>query len=125
MTVTTSAVAGALRLSDLPELPVTVLLRHDAADAAAVRLVVLLDEEPVELVVDRELLTAGLVAGAADGDVQVQVVGEQALVGVGDLGLALSLRDLADLLLRSYAAAPTGSERDVVIALEEKVTARR
>lgn len=118
MSLTTRGLGALLRLADQPDLPVTVLLRHDAGDAALVRAVVLLDaDDAVELRLDRRLLTAGLSAPASDGDVRVSVVGTQVAVAVGDLTVLLGLGDLVDVLLETYTAAPTGSERDAVIKL--------
>ena len=125
MSMQTRGLGAQLRLDGQPDLSVTVLVRHDAAVPHAVRLVVLLDgldsAESFELLVDRDLLTAGLVTGAdGDGDVQVQVVGDQALLEVVDLTVALPLGGLIDVLLSSYVGSPTGQDVDTVIALERR-----
>jgi hypothetical protein len=117
-TLTTRGVGGALRLAGAPDLPVTILLRHSSQQPSALRAVVLLgDDESIELVVDRTLLTAGLTAPAEDADVGVSVVGSSVAIAVGELMLLMALADVVDLLLASYAAAPTGTELDTVIAL--------
>ncbi len=121
----TRGLGAQLRLAGQPDLPVTVLARHDASVPYAVRLVVVLEAldsaESFELLVDRGLLTSGVVTGAAgEGAVQVQVVGDQALLGIEDLAVVLPLRGLIELLLSSYVAAPTGQDADVVIALEQR-----
>lgn len=103
MTDTTSALTAALRLEGQPDLPVTALLRHRAAQPDLVQLVLVLEDEPVELPLDRGLLVDGVRAGAAHGDVQVQVVGKQVLLGVGELDLALPLAPVVELLLNAQA----------------------
>ena len=116
MTDTTRALTAALRLEGQPELPVTALLRHRAAAPDLVQLVLVLDEEPVELPLDRALLVDGLRGGAAHGDVQVQVHGRQVLLGVGDLDLSLPLAPVVELLLNATV------ER--VVNLEDRTTVR-
>ena len=104
MTETTSALTAALRLDGQPELPVTALLRHRTAEPDLVQLVLVLDEEPVEVPLDRGLLVDGVRSGGvAHGDVQVQVHGKQVLLGVGDLDLALPLAPVVELLLNAQA----------------------
>lgn len=115
---TTRGLGGSLRLAAQPELPVTVLVRHQAEDPALIQVaVVLSDEESFDLPLDRTLLTAGVTSPAVDGDVAVSVELDRVLVQVGELGLLLGLQDVIDVLLASYAAAPTGAEQDVVISL--------
>jgi hypothetical protein len=110
-TLTTRGLGGVLRLQGQPDLPVTVLLRHSSAEPAAVRTVVVLDDDlSLELVVDRALLTSGSVHGDHEGEVQVAVVGAQVELTFADLSLRLALRDVVDVLLASYEAAPTGCE---------------
>jgi hypothetical protein len=117
---TTRGAAGRLRLAGQPDLPVTVLLRHGSADAALVRLVVLLDaEESVEIAVERALLTAGVRESAADGSVRVHTLGNQVAIEVDALTVLLGLGDLVDFLLASFQAVPTGGEHDTVIALTQ------
>lgn len=118
MSLTTRGLAADLRLAGQPDLPVLALLRHDAAEGALVRVVVVLaDEDSIELPLDRALLTAGLSDPVTDGDVSVWVEGDRAAVRVAELTVLVGLAGLIDLLLASYAAAPTGSEHDTVIAL--------
>lgn len=90
--VTTRGAGGVLRLAGQPDLPVSVLLRHDVADAALVRLVVILaDDDSVELELDRAQLTAG-----------VMNAGMTAAVTIGALTVLLGVADLVDFLLESY-----------------------
>ncbi len=118
MSITTRGVGGILRLADQPDLPVTVLLRHDPAEASCLRAVVVLDDDEfADLPLDRALVTAGLTAASVEGDVSVRSEGDRALVEVAGLTLSLGLGDLIDVLLASYQAAPTGSERDAIISL--------
>jgi hypothetical protein len=121
---TTRGTAGTLRLAGQPDLPVTCLLRHDAAEPALVRVVIVLSEDgaeadAAELAVDRSLLTDGVTGDAHDEDVRVSVLGTQVYVVVGALTVLLGLAGVVDFLLETYQAAPTGSEADVVIALTE------
>ena len=118
MSTTTRALPAALRLPSQPDLPVTVLVRHEAQRPDLVRAVVLLEDDSFELPLDRTLLTEGLIGASAHGDVQVQTVGDQVLVGVGELTVVLPRVAVTELLLASYAAAPTGAAIDLVIALE-------
>lgn len=99
----TRALTAALRLEGQPELPVTALLRHRAAEPDLVQLVLVLDDEPLDIPLDRALLVEGLRDGAAHGDVQVQVHGKQVLLGVGDLDLSLPLAPVVELLLNAQA----------------------
>jgi hypothetical protein len=118
MSITTRGMGGTLQLAGQPDLPVTVLLRHDPADASCLRVVLVLDaEEFTDLPLDRALVTAGLIDPVADGDVSVRAEGDRAVVAVAGLTLSLGLADLIDVLLASYQAAPTGTERDAVISL--------
>ncbi|MGZ6792746.1 MAG: SsgA family sporulation/cell division regulator [Mycobacteriales bacterium] len=95
-TDTTRGLGGALRLPGLPELPVTVLARCAGAET---RLVVLLDaDDSVELVLARELLTAGLGAPVADGQVQVAPSGGEVRVTAAGLDLVLAAADVAALV---------------------------
>lgn len=124
MSQTTRGTGGTLRLAGQPDLQVPVLLRHDAAEAALVRMVLVLsDDDSAELALERSLLTAGLSAPVAEEDVRVAVVARQVAVKVGELTIVLPLADVVDFLLAAYAAAPTGAEHDVVIALTERARA--
>ncbi len=118
--LTRRAVPGALRLPDQPELAVVVLLDHRSDDPEGVRVVPVLDDEALAtLVLSRTLLTAGLTSGAgADDAVQVQVIGEQVVLGIGTLELALAVQDLSEMLLATYAASPTGSTPPRVVSLD-------
>lgn len=106
--VTNRGVGGALCLPGRPALPVTVLLRHSSQEPPALRAVVVLDdEEPVDLVFDRSLVSEGITGRARDGVVQVRVENDRVALLVGGLTLTLPLADVVDLLLASYLAAPT------------------
>lgn len=124
-TFTRRAVAGTLRLPGQPDLAVLALLDHTADAPDEVRIVPVLDDEALcTLVVDRGLMTAGLVDGAAgDGDVQVQVLADRVLLGIGELVVVVGTHDLTELLLATFAAAPTGSEQERVLRLDDSRTA--
>ncbi len=126
-TLTRRAVAGSLRLPGEPDLAVLVLLDHRADEPEQVRLVPVLDDEALcTLVVDRGLLTAGLIDGAAeDVDVEVQLRDDQVLIGIGRLRVVLGAHDLTELLLASFAAAPTGSQQERVLHLDPPRTGAR
>jgi hypothetical protein len=116
--LTTRGVAATLCLTGQPDLTVVALLRHSSEVPSALRAVLLLDdEEPLELLLDRAMLSAGLTAPVRDGDVAVSVSGATAVLEVGPLTVLLGLGDLVDVLLETYAAVPTAAERDLVINL--------
>ncbi|MCW2572656.1 MAG: hypothetical protein JWO88_2714 [Frankiales bacterium] len=116
-TLTTRGVTAMLRLTGQPDVTVIALLRHSSETPSALRAVLVLDEEPMELVFDRAMLSAGLTAPVRDGDVAVSVAGTTAVLEVGPLIVLLGLADLVDVLLETYAAVPTDAERDLVINL--------
>jgi hypothetical protein len=115
--LTTRGVPATLCLTGQPDLTVVALLRHSADAPSAVRTVLLIDDEPLELVFDRAMLSAGLTAPVREGDVSVSVSGTTAVLEVGPLTVLLGLADLVDVLLESYAAVPTEHEGDLVINL--------
>jgi hypothetical protein len=115
--LTTRGITATLCLTGQPDLIVTALLRHSSEDPSALRTVLLLDDEPLELVFDRAMLSSGLTAPVRDGDVAVSVVGATVVLEVGPLTVLLGLADLVDVLLETYAAVPTDVEVDLVISL--------
>lgn len=106
----TAALDGVLRVPGSPELPVPVLVRHDAREPEALRVVIALDDDTAcEWLLDRAAVTAGLAGGSGSGVVAVAVVEGRAQVRVGDLAtLLLPLAPLVELLCATYAVAPTG-----------------
>ena len=118
--LTTRGVTASLCLPGQPDRTVIALLRHSPADPAVLRVVLLLDSDPVEpleLRFDRALLTAGLAAPVRGGDLAVSIAGPTAVLEAGPLTVLLGLEDLIGVLLESYAAVPTEVGHDLVINL--------
>lgn len=100
-----------LRLPGEDDLRVLALLRHRGC---LVELVLVRDDEPVRLPIDRVLLTAGLTAPTRDGEVSVSTAGQRVSVHVAGLEVVLPLQGLTELLAASYEAVPTGADPAVV-----------
>jgi hypothetical protein len=118
--VTTRGFAATLHLTGAPDLPVVLLARHDAADPSTLDLAVAHEDLSLTFPIDRDLLTEGLVEGATGvDDVQVQVLGGLVLLGVADLGVSLDRQAVVEFLLATYVVAPTGSEAELVLRLDD------
>lgn len=113
---TTRGLPAVLRLAGQADLPVLALVRHESG--SLLELVLVLDDEPVHLPLDRALLTEGLSAPARDGAVSVSTVGQQVSIHVAGLEVVLQLSDVAELLVASYEAVPTGAEQPAVVDLD-------
>lgn len=114
----TCGLSCVLRVPDLADLALPVLLRYSAADPFAVRMVLLPSgdgDESVEWVFARCLLTDGLTSPAGEGDVRVAVVGREVCVELaGAASVLLPLDGLVEFLAVSYEIVPTGAEADVL-----------
>jgi hypothetical protein len=121
---TVSAEVG-LRLvvPDRTTVPLLATLEYAADDPYAIRVAFHVgDDDPVEWIFARELLTVGVVRRVGDGDVQVWPADE---VSDGALNLSLSspfgtahfeapLAPLTDFLNRTYAIVAAGRESDFI-----------
>ena len=121
---TVSAEVG-LRLvvPDRTTVPLLATLEYAADDPYALRVAFHVgDDDPVEWIFARELLTVGVVRRVGDGDVQVWPGDE---VGEGTLNLSLSspfgtahfeapLAPLTDFLNRTYEIVAAGRESDFI-----------
>jgi hypothetical protein len=121
---TVSAEVG-LRLvvPDRTTVPLLATLEYAADDPYAIRVAFHVgDDDPVEWIFARELLTVGVVRRVGDGDVQVWPTDE---VGDGALNLSLSspfgtahfeapLAPLTDFLNRTYEIVAAGRESDFI-----------
>ncbi|MFF5262879.1 SsgA family sporulation/cell division regulator [Actinomadura viridis] len=120
---TVSAELG-LRLvvPDRTTVPLLAGLEYAADDPYAIRMAFYVGEdEPVEWIFARELLTVGIVREVGDGDVEVRPAG----AGEDILHIALSspfgnalfevpLSPLADFLHRTYEMVPAGRETEFI-----------
>ena len=120
---TVSAELG-LRLvvPDRTTVPLLAGVEYAADDPYAIRMAFYVgDDEPVEWIFARELLTVGIVRKVGDGDVEVWPAGPDDTV----LNIALSspfgnalfevpLSPLADFLHRTYQVVPAGQESEFV-----------
>ncbi|WP_433337897.1 SsgA family sporulation/cell division regulator [Spirillospora sp. CA-294931] len=121
---TVSAELG-LRLvvPDRTTVPLLAGLEYAADDPYAIRMAFYVgDDEPVEWIFARELLTVGIVRRVGDGDVEVWPAGPE---DDGTLNIGLSspfgnalfevpLSPLADFLHRTYQAVPAGQETEFI-----------
>lgn len=121
---TASAEVG-LRLvvPDRTTVPLLATLEYAADDPYAIRVAFHVgDDDPVEWIFARELLTVGVVRRAGDGDVQVWPGDD---TGEGALNLSLSspfgtahfeapLAPLTDFLNRTYEIVAAGRESDFI-----------
>ncbi|MFC9975202.1 SsgA family sporulation/cell division regulator [Spirillospora sp. NPDC050679] len=121
---TVSAELG-LRLvvPDRTTVPLLAGLEYAADDPYAIRMAFYVgDDEPVEWIFARELLTVGIVRRVGDGDVEVwPAEGEDddslniALSSpFGDALFEVPLSPLADFLHRTYQAVPAGQEGECI-----------
>lgn len=121
---TVSAELG-LRLvvPDRTSVPLLAGLEYSADDPYAVRMAFYVgDDEPVEWIFARELLTVGIVRKVGDGDVQVWPAGpddDRALnialsSPFGNALFEAPLSPLADFLHRTYQIVPAGHESEFV-----------
>ncbi|MEU5885103.1 SsgA family sporulation/cell division regulator [Spirillospora sp. NPDC047279] len=120
---TVSAELG-LRLvvPDRTTVPLLAGLEYAADDPYAIRMAFYVgNDEPVEWIFARELLTVGIVRKVGDGDVEVWPTGDNDTI----LNIALSspfgnalfevpLSPLADFLHRTYQVVPAGQESEFV-----------
>jgi hypothetical protein len=127
--ITVSAELG-LRLvvPDRTTVPLLATLEYAADDPYAIRMAFYVgNDEPVEWIFARELLTVGIVRRAGEGDVQVWPDGQDA---ERTLNLSLSspfgsalfeapLAPLADFLHRTYDIVPAGREPEFVDLVTE------
>ncbi|MFC6879243.1 MULTISPECIES: SsgA family sporulation/cell division regulator [Actinomadura] len=121
---TVSAELG-LRLvvPDRTTVPLLAGLEYAADDPYAIRMAFYVgDDEPVEWIFARELLTVGIVRKVGDGDVEVWPASPE---DENTLNIALSspfgnalfevpLSPLADFLHRTYQAVPAGQESQFI-----------
>lgn len=121
---TVSAELG-LRLvvSDRATVPLLAGLEYAADDPYAIQMAFYVgDDEPVEWIFARELLTVGIVRKVGDGDVEVWPTSPD---DDTSLNIALSspfgnalfevpLTPLADFLHRTYQAVPAGQESEFI-----------
>src|SRR3954470_19346819 len=121
---TVSAEVG-LRLvvPDRTTVPLLATLEYDADDPYAIRLAFpVVDDDPVEWIFARELLTVGTVRRVGDGDVQVWPAGpdnDHALnialsSPFGNALFEVPLMPLADFLHRTYEIVAAGHEPEFI-----------
>ena len=112
-----------LVVPDRATVPLLAGLRYSADDPYAIRMTFHVGEdEPVEWIYARELLTTGMMHRAGDGDVRVwpaKAAGEPTLhIALSSpFGRALfeaPLSPLADFLQRTYEIVPAGHESDFI-----------
>lgn len=119
---TVSAELG-LRLvvPDRTTIPLLASLEYAADDPYAVRMAFYVgNDEPVEWIFARELLTVGIVRKVGDGDVQVWPAGaeDDPTLNItlsspfGNAHFEAPLSPLAEFLHRSYEIVPAGRESD-------------
>jgi len=120
--ITVSAELG-LRLvvPDRTTIPLTASLTYTATDPYAIRMAFHVgNDEPVEWIFARELLTIGMVRRVGEGDVQVwpaRTEGEQSLnisltSPFGQALFEVPLAPLTAFLNRTYELVPAGRESD-------------
>lgn len=120
---TVSAELG-LRLvvPDRTTVPLLAGVEYAADDPYAIRMAFYVgDDEPVEWIFARELLTVGIVRRVGDGDVEVWPAEDDddtlniALSSpFGDALFEVPLSPLADFLHRTYQAVPAGQEIEYI-----------
>ena len=119
---TVSAQLG-LRLvvPDRTTVPLLAGLEYAADDPYAIRMAFYVgDDEPVEWIFARELLTVGIVRRVGDGDVQVWPGSDDGTLHIalsspfGDALFEVPLPELADFLHRTYQAVPAGEESEFI-----------
>jgi hypothetical protein len=118
---TVSAEVG-LRLvvPDRTTVPLLATLEYAADDPYAIRVAFHVgDDDPVEWIFARELLTVGVVRRVGDGDVQVWPADESALnlslsSPFGTAHFEAPLAPLTDFLSRTYAIVAAGREADFI-----------
>jgi hypothetical protein len=118
---TVSAEVG-LRLvvPDRTTVPLLATLEYAADDPYAIRVAFHVgDDDPVEWIFARELLTVGVVRRVGDGDVQVWPADESALnlslsSPFGTAHFEAPLAPLTDFLNRTYAIVAAGREADFI-----------
>jgi hypothetical protein len=122
---TTISAELALRLvvPDRTTVPLLATVEYAASDPYALRVAFHVgNDEPVEWIFARELLTLGMARMAGDGDVQVwpgPMVGNRLLhIGLsspfGDALFEVPLAPLADFLHRTFEIVPAGRETEFV-----------
>ncbi|MEV5831897.1 MULTISPECIES: SsgA family sporulation/cell division regulator [Actinomadura] len=119
---TVSAELG-LRLvvPDRTTVPLLAGLEYAADDPYAIRMAFFVgDDEPVEWIFARELLTVGIVRKVGDGDVEVWPGDDDSTLHIalsspfGNALFEVPLSPLADFLHRTYQAVPAGEESDFI-----------
>lgn len=119
---TVSAQLG-LRLvvPDRTTVPLLAGLEYAADDPYAIRMAFYVgDDEPVEWIFARELLTVGIVRRVGDGDVEVWPADDDGALNLalsspfGDALFEVPLSPLADFLHRTYQAVPAGEESEFI-----------
>ncbi|MFC0042217.1 SsgA family sporulation/cell division regulator [Actinomadura rayongensis] len=112
-----------LVVPDRASVPLLAGLEYAADDPYAIRMAFYVgDDEPVEWIFARELLTVGIVRRAGDGDVEVWPAGPEAddtlnlalSSPFGDALFEVPLSALAEFLHRTYRAVPAGQESDFI-----------
>ncbi|MFC4055086.1 MULTISPECIES: SsgA family sporulation/cell division regulator [Actinomadura] len=119
---TVSAELG-LRLvvPDRTTVPLLAGMEYAADDPYAIRMAFYVgDDEPVEWIFARELLTVGIVRKVGDGDVEVWPGSDDGTLNIalsspfGDALFEVPLSPLADFLHRTYQAVPAGEESEFI-----------
>ena len=119
---TVSAELG-LRLvvPDRTTVPLLAGLEYAADDPYAIRMAFYVgDDEPVEWIFARELLTVGIVRKVGDGDVEVWPGADDSTLHIalsspfGDALFEVPLPAQADFLHRTYQAVPAGEESEFI-----------
>ncbi|WP_067825994.1 SsgA family sporulation/cell division regulator [Actinomadura kijaniata] len=120
---TVSAELG-LRLvvPDRTTVPLLAGLEYAADDPYAIRMAFYVgDDEPVEWIFARELLTVGIVRRVGDGDVEVwpaedddDILNIALSSPFGDALFEAPLSPLAEFLHRTYQAVPAGQETEFI-----------
>lgn len=122
-TTATSELDLRLLVPERTAVPLVARLNYDAADPYAVKVAFHIGEdEPVEWIFARELLTVGIVRAVGEGDIKVWPSTEE---GERTVNLSLSspfghaqfdtpVSPLAEFLHRTYEIVPAGQESDYV-----------
>jgi hypothetical protein len=112
-----------LVVPDRTTVPLLAAVEYAADDPYAIRMSFYVgNDEPVEWIFARELLTVGVVRRVGDGDVQVwpaepdgdRIVHISLSSPFGDALFEVPLPPLADFLHRTYRAVPAGREPEFI-----------
>lgn len=122
-TIISAELALRLVVPDRTTVPLLAEMEYTADDPYAVRMLFYAgNDDPVEWIFARELLTVGIVRRVGDGDVQVwpgepdddRIVHIALSSPFGDALFEVPLPPMADFLHRTYKAVPAGREPEFI-----------